>query len=516
MGEWFSRPVTHFRGRSLPEPATPAGYSAILDRFDLHLPVPPRLAGIATRHHPVPTPNWMLLTPRHQPAQTLEAQLTFALKWEGLDLGVLAALFKVVAADDVAEVVRAKPTGASARRIWFVYEWLTGRKLDVSDPGSVRFVPVVDPERQVSLKGGTRSPRHKVLDNLPGTRLFCPMVRWTAPLRAAVDKRVDLRAREIVARTSKDLVTRAAAFLLLDDSKSSFAIEGERPSNARAARWAEAIGQAGLRPLSLPELERLQRIVIGDGRFVRPGLRQEGGFVGTHDRRNREPVPEHVSARWQDVHGLVDGIVGYTERAVTGEVDPVVAAAAAAFGFVYAHPFVDGNGRLHRWLVHHVLAKAGYNPPGLVFPVSAAILGRLEEYRAVLESYSGPLLPFIEWRSTADGNVEVLNETGDYYRFFDATAHAQFLYSCVEQTVEHDLPDEVRFLQAFERFAAGVKQIVEMPDRQIELLRGFLEQGQGRLSKRGREGEFAALTDQEAERIASLYADVFPPRTGTS
>jgi len=38
--------------------------------------------------------------------------------------------------------------------------------------------------------------------------------------------------------------TRAAAFLLLNDSKSSFAIEGERPSGARAARWAEAIGQA--------------------------------------------------------------------------------------------------------------------------------------------------------------------------------------------------------------------------------------------------------------------------------
>jgi hypothetical protein len=145
--------------------------------------------------------------------------------------------------------------------------------------------------------------------------------------------------------------------------RSSFAIEGERPSGARAARWAEAIGQAGTQRLTLPELERLQRLVIGDARFVRLGLRSEGGFVGTHDRRTREPLPEHVSAR------------------------------------------------------------------------------------------------------------------------------AQYL------------PDLV----------AGVKEVVEMPDRQVELLRGFLQQGGGRLSKRARDQEFAALTDAEAERVEGLYARCFEP-----
>src|SRR3546814_9826198 len=63
-----------------------------------------------------------------------------------------------------------------------------------------------------------------------------------------------------------DLVARAAAFLLLNDSKSSFAIEGEKPSGTRAARWGQAIAEAGSRPLSLAEFDRLQRIVIGDQR----------------------------------------------------------------------------------------------------------------------------------------------------------------------------------------------------------------------------------------------------------
>jgi len=509
MKGWISQPVKHFHGRPLPEPAIPAGYAALIERFELSVPLPPRLAAIAERHHPASNLSWNLLTPRHRPTNTLEGQIVFALKWEGVDLGVLVALFKVLEAGEIAGIVRATPTGSFARRTWFLYEWLTGRELDVPDPGKVRLVNVVDTEQQVALQKGTTSPRHKVVNNLPGTPRFCPMMRWTPALQAAVAKRLDMRAREIIGRTRKDLISRAAAFLLLSDSKSSFAIEGERPSSVRAARWARAIGEAGVRSITINELERLQRVVIGDARFVKLGVRDEDGFVGTHDRETQEPVPDHISARPQDVRDLLDGIIEYDGRSLTGGVDPVSAAAAIAFGFVYVHPFVDGNGRLHRWLIHHVLATAGYNPVGVVFPISAAILRRIEEYRTVLESYSSALLPLIEWRATPDNNVEVLNETAEYYRYFDATSHAEFLYSCVEQTVEKDLPDEINFLHAFDKFSSAVKEIVEMPDREIELLRGFLAQGRGRLSKRARENEFRALTDEEATQVEILYKELF-------
>ena len=509
MGDWLSQPVNHFHGRPVPEPAVPAGYAALRERFELAVPAPPRLSAIAERHHPISNSSWQLLTPRHRPPDTLEGQLVFALKWEGVDLGVLAALFKAVAPNEVAAIVRATPTGAFARRAWFLYEWLTGRELDVPDPGKVRAVAVVDSEQQVALRKGAPSPRHKVIDNLPGSPRFCPMIRWTRDLRAAVAKGLDARAREIVGRTRKDLIARAAAFLLLSDSKSSFAIEGERPSSARATRWARAIGEAGARPLTIDELERLQRVVIGDARFVKLGLRDEGGFVGTHDRDTQEPVPDHISARPYDLRDLLGGIIEYDGRSITGGVDPVAAAAAIAFGFVYVHPFVDGNGRLHRWLMHHVLATAGYNPPGVVFPISAAILRRIDEYRPVLESYSAGLLPLIKWRATVDNNVDVLNDTADYYRYFDATAHTEFLYSCVEQTIDHDLPEEVRFLEAFDMFSAGMKEIVDMPDRTIERLRGFLSQGSGRLSKRAREKEFGELTDEEASRVEDMYKRLF-------
>ncbi len=274
-------------------------------------------------------------------------------------------------------------------------------------------------------------------------------------------------------------------------------------------RWAQAIAQAGVRPLSTEEFERLQRLVIGNARFVRLGLRTEGGFVGVHDRRTGEPVPDHISARHDDLRDLLQGIVDYDQRAAPRGLDPVIAAAASAFGFVYIHPFQDGNGRIHRWLFHHVLAQAAYNPPGLVFPISSAIERRIGDYKAVLESRSAEILPLIDWRPTGDGNIEILNDTADYYRYFDATAHAEFLYDCVAQTVEDDLPEEVAFLEAYDRFARLVQRVVDMPDRKVELLRAFLSQNAGRLSMRALSNEFAGLEPGEVEQIETIYAKTF-------
>ncbi|HYH80921.1 MAG TPA: Fic family protein [Longimicrobium sp.] len=501
--------MNDIRGRPLPEPAQLAGYAELIETYGLRVPLPPRLAAISARHHPPQHPDWLLLTPRHAPAPTLRGSLEFALKWEGVDLGVLAALFKVVPESAVAAVVREAPTGIYTRRVWFLYEWLTGCELDVPPAGKVKSVPAVDPEQQFALSNGRTSSRHRVVDNLPGTRSFCPMVRRTAALAALQERRLDVEARQVIGRTHPDVVARAAAFLLLDDSRSSFEIEGERPPSDRTARWAQAIAQAGSRPLSVAELERLQKIVIGDARFVTLGLRETGGFIGEHDRFSRYPIPVHVSARAADLPDLVAGIAAYDERAVQGGVDPVVAAAVEAFGIVYVHPFEDGNGRLHRWLIHHVLSKAGYNPPGLVFPVSAAILRDIDTYRAVLESYSALLLPLIQWRGTDESNVEVLNETGDYYRYFDATLHAEFLYRCVEQTVKVDLPGEVRFLESYDRFSGAVQALFDMPRSRVDLLHRFLRQGNGLLSRRARSREFAGLEDAEVARIEQLHAESF-------
>ena len=495
----------------MPERATLAGYTALIDACSLHVPLPRTLSATGERHRTLMKGGWRLLTPRHAPRPTLGAHLTFALKYEGLDLAVLKRLFLAVDAAEIESIVLDTPTGGYARRLWFLYEWLTGQRLNLPDATRGDYVPVVNPRHQWAVPG-ENATRHRVRNNLPGTPDFCPLVQRTATLEEFVNLDLAERARAVVAAVPSDLLARTAAFLLLKDSKSSYAIEGERPPQNRVQRWGRAIGEAGRQPIDLDELLRLQRIVIGDDRFVHLGLRIEGGFVGEHDRDTSTPIPDHISARREDLASLIEGMVAF-DRGPATTLNPVIAAAALAFGFVYVHPFEDGNGRIHRYLIHHVLAQRGFNPPGVVFPVSAAILDRVDAYGAVLEDYSRRLLTLIEWEPTERGNARVLNDTADFYRFFDATPHAEFLFDCVRTTIEEDLPNEVEFLRRYDQFTGRLQAIVDMPDRTANLLFRSLHQNGGRLSRRAREREFEALTDEESERIGRLYDETFgsPP-----
>ncbi|MCR9220030.1 MAG: Fic family protein [Alphaproteobacteria bacterium] len=507
-GKRFSKRVSVFQESRLPEAALPVGYAALIDAYDLDVPRPRTFCAIGVRHKVYEKDGWRLYTPRHEPAASLEGHLVFALKYEGLDLCILKRLFEAIDPSELAALVRAKPASAYMRRLWFLYEWLLKERLDAPDAATGNYAEIVDRKLQWAVEGST-STRHRVRNNLPGTPAFCPMVFRTDTLKRFVEARLDARAHAVVGRISAGILARTAAFLLLKDSKSSYAIEGEAPPQDRVQRWGKAIGEAGQHPLDRDEFLRLQRIVIGDERFVRLGFRTEGGFVGGHDRDTRMPLPDHISARPEDLPSLVQGLIDF-DRDFAGGVDPVIAASILSFGFVYIHPFEDGNGRIHRYLIHHVLSARGFNPPGMVFPVSAAILERIDDYRRVLESYSQRLLPHIRWEPTERMNVRALNDTADFYRYFDATPHAEYLFGCVQKTIESDLPEEAAFLERYDQFKARVEAIVEMPASLVDLLFNFLRQNGGVLSKRAREREFAELTEREAAQIEEHYQDIFP------
>lgn len=503
----FSGSVNTIHQRRLPENAIPAGYGALIDAYTLAVPIPHKLSVIGDRHRVVITDEWRIMTPRHEPQASLRGHLIFALKYEGLDLAILKRLFEAVGDEPIIAWVKDEPNGSYARRIWFLYEWLLQTQIGLEDAAGGRYVQVLDNRLQYGSTD-SNSSRHRVKNNLPGTPDFCPLVHRTPQLEAFSAMDLARRAQQIVDEVPRDLLARTAAFLLLKDSRSSYAIEGERPPQDRIQRWGRAIGEAGRQALDQNELLRLQQIVIGDDRFIKLGFRHEGGFVGTHDRESQMPLPDHISARHEDLDELISGMVTF-ERTGAQTLDPVIASAVLAFGFVYIHPFEDGNGRLHRYIFHHVLAERGFNPPGVVFPISSAILERPDDYRAVLESYSARLLPLIEWTPTDKFNVAVTNETADFYRFFDATPHAEFLYSCVQKTIEVDLPYETEFLRSYDRFRASVEELVDMPERTIDLLFRFLEQNNGALSGRGRGKEFQLLTDDEVTQIEALYKNAF-------
>jgi len=504
-----SRSVTAFHAFSaLEEGATLAGYSALILSYDLSVPAPDHLCAIGTKHKKYDKGRWRIFTPRHKPDDSLRGHLTFALKHEGVELGVLRALFDTVEPETIEEIVRSKPTGAYSRRTWFLYEWLCDKELDIKDAAQGNFVALINDTLQ--YPGPSRdSRRHRVRNNLPGTRAFCPLIRRTEKLDRFIALNLSQAAIDHIGKTHADLLSRAAAFLLLKDSKASYTIEGEAPPHNRIERWGKIIGEAGQRKLSIEELEYLQQIVIADNRFVPPGCRVEGGFVGNHDRVTGMPMPVHISARAEDLASLLSGLIETYQLLGESDYDAVLMAALIGFGFGFIHPFEDGNGRIHRYLFHHVLAEKGFVPRGLVFPVSAVTLDRIDDYRQTLEHYSKPRLDLIEWRPTDKGNVEVLNETIELYRYFDATKQAEFLFECVEETVTKTLPEEVSYLTKYDLLNGFIKNYIDMPDRLVDLLIRFLSQNDGKLSMRARDKEFSQLTVGEVQTIERQYDDIF-------
>lgn len=495
-------------GRKAPEEGMLVGYGALIAHYKLPVPYPQILSLISDNKKNYEKDNWKIYRERYAIDDELYKHLVFALKYEGVDLLVFKKLFECIGASTVKEILQIEPTGQYSRKVWFLYEWLMVEKLDIPDLAIKKAVPLIDEKLQYAIKG-VSSPRHKIINNLPGTLNFCPLIRKTEKIEKYIQSDIRKQKNKYLDRVSKDLLQRASTYLLLKDSKASFTIEGEKPRSNRAARWGKAIGQAGINELDINELSRLQQIVIENARFTTMGIREQQGFVGDREEVSQEPIPDHISARFEDLLQLMDGWTNTNKLLIERDMDPVLVAAEIAFGFVFIHPFVDGNGRLHRYIIHHVLAKMNYTQQGMIFPVSASILDHKKDYQEVLEHFSHPILEHINWETTPDNNVKVLNETIDYYRYFDATLPAEFLYDCVQDTIENIIPTEVRYLERYEEFKRFIDDDYEMPDKLVSLLVSFLRKGMGKLSKRALKKEFSELENKEIQDIETKFQEIF-------
>ena len=504
----ISRRITIFHGLVPPEEGTIAGYGAIIDAYQLAVPIPRVLSLISTKTRKYETEGWKVFTPKYQPEDTLYKQLVFALKYEGVNLLFFRFLFSKLKREEIIDLLQIEPTGQYCRKIWFLYEWLTSDLLPIPGMQMKNFVPLLDEEIQFAVEG-KRSSRHRILNNLPGTPEFCPLVYRTTKLDAYISSESREQRIAYINSIYKEVMQRAASFLLLKDSKASFTIEGENPGANRALRWGKAIGEAGKNSLTREELLRLQQIIIESKRFTKMGFRKEGGYVGDRDRTTGDPMPDHISAKWQDLEVLMDGLIETYQLLEKENFDPVLTAAIIAFGFVFIHPFYDGNGRLHRYLIHHILAKLKFPQQGVIFPVSASILDHIDDYRITLEDYSHPLLDLIDWEVTPDHNVAVLNHTLDYYRYFDATKQAEFLFDCVLDTTQRIIPEEVSYMLKYDEFKRFIDNQYEMPDKLVDTLVRFLEQNNGSLSNRARSKEFKKLKEKEILEIEKTYFEVF-------
>jgi hypothetical protein len=105
--------------------------------------------------------------------------------------------------------------------------------------------------------------------------------------------------------------------------------------------------------------------------------------------------------------------------------------------------------------------------------------------------------------------VDITNETIDLYRYYDMTRQAEYLYECVEETIEHIIPEELDYLRRYDETLSGINKIVSLPDQKVDLMIKMLQQNKGKLSKAKREKFFDELSELDLKEIESIFNRCF-------
>ena len=434
------------------------------------------------------------------PGDGVGDHLEFALKYDGTNLALLACLFRAVAEEEILAYVRSTPTGKYARRIWYLYEFLTGRILPLDDLTRGNYVDLLPRDDYYTIAPCRQVRRQRINDNLPGDARFCPVVRRSDALRAFEAADIPARCRRVMAAYPPASLVRALSYLYTKETKSSFDLEHITPESTRTERFVALLRQAEREDFcEKGRLIGLQNRIV-DARFQDADFRSFQNYVGENPGWQKQRV-HYACPKPADLPDLMAGLEVAHQRMQAGGVPVFVHAAVVAYGFVFLHPFGDGNGRIHRFLIHNILARRGFTPSGLIFPVSSAMVGNLAAYDASLEAFSRPLMRLVEYRLDEWGEMTVQNDTADWYRYMDLTPQAEALARFIEQAVDKDLVNELAFLANYDRTKRGIQDVVDMPDRLIDLLLRLCIQNGGRLSAAKRAAHFSFLTEQEVAEI---------------
>lgn len=495
----------------------PLGYQALIESCGLLVPPLRHVYRVTTRsvmeRTISPDGTELTLMPRARVGQhrSLVDHLTFAIKREDLSLTTLAALFeRKEALDAVQRWLANMPASTYARRAGYLATFLTGHSFAYKLPAGAPRVPLLNPADYIVDPTGGVDRQFGVLNNLLGTRDFSPLVRRTDKLESLLAEDLGEKVRSAIQVIEPELLQRAVDYLYLSETRSTYGIEDEIPDNQRQARFRQLLESAGgPQPLDEDQFVQWQNQIVS-AMSAEASYRQTQNWLSRPGRLKN--IASFIPPRPDDVPALMDGIAQLAARASdrAHPLPPLIVAACAAFGFVYVHPFYDGNGRLHRFLIHHILRQAGFTPAAVVLPVSARMLKRLADYAKILTSYSKPRTDLLAYKLDADsGNILVESHQPSWlYAYFDATAACEFLLECVKLCVEEDLQQELLYLHAFDRAKTELETWLDMRQSRLTTLIDVIVQGKGELSKRKR-ALFKELSDEQLERVVETVGQHF-------
>lgn len=484
------------------------GYGWLAERDEVKAPVPDRYAEVRSVTRIEVIGHCTAVPVSVAPAgDGLLGHVLFALKHEGINLAIMAQVLPLISETELRTAYDAIPTSQYLRKACYLWEHFTGREIE-RQPRTLRsnYVPLFDPNDYLTSTG-TRDTRWRILFNGLGALDYCVTVHKTPELMALQDKNLLQQVSAFTESLPTDILNRTLAWAYLDETRNSYAIENEVPSSDKAKRFVHLLKQAHVpRQLDEDYLVDLQNAAISNVYCQAASFRTEQNYLsnGLRGALGVTYVPPEPDLSRE----LMGQLMAMANTPPEG-IDPLVLAAVISFGFVFIHPFMDGNGRLSRFLFHQVLCQQGALKNGLLLPVSAVLKKNEGDYKIALEAWSAPTRGYWEVTFLDDENLEFdFQGHPALYRYWDATRCVTFIAAAAEQALERHLKEETEYLNRYDAIYQRIDRVFDVANADLAKLVLFCMDQHGKLSTNRRKQYQYKVPDEVFDALEMAYQEV--------
>ena len=458
----------------------------------------------------------LLAVPAHvAPGQEdILEQVLFALKHEGVNLQILAQAMPHVPVKALRTALGQTPNGRYIRVLAHLWEVFMGQRLVEHPQVAGGYVDVFDPERYVTGPA-QRDARWRVNFNGLGTVRYCATVERTPAIEQGMASDVLGRTAAFLESLGPAVLDRALTWAYLHETEDSYAIEHEKPTEDKARAFVQLLKMAHEgRPLTEDYLAELQSSTVTNPLDKAVEFRAEQNWLRGPGRgaAGVTYVPP-----WPDLMlELMDEWMRFANEAPR-HLDPIVAASIASFGFVFLHPFMDGNGRLSRFVFHKALCTSGRLVKGQLLPVSVAMKRHEAQYLAALQSFSKPARERVQvtWIDEGEYRFEFKTDAS-IFRFWDATRCVEFGFQMAAQALDVELKQETVFLAQFDEVTRRVNAQVDVRNNDLATLAIICLDNGGMISAKKRKRYADRVPAAVFDLVEAAVRDVLTEADGES
>ena len=427
------------------------------------------------------------------PAEHLE----FALKHQGVSLSALENICLDLDPSIFQKMVHDNPDSRYARIAGAVFEQFTGKSLEYKGVKS-GYTELFNPGDYL-CGSPNKVKKYRILFNGLGTPAFSPIIRRSPGLDALLSRNFQSDLENFIESVGGEKnLDRAIGWAYLDETRGSFDLEREGNKAGRAKMFLDLLRRAQEQStLTEDYLCQLQQSIAMNPLTEEFSFRHKQNWLQRGASRFTASSISYLPPPPELLPALMAEFLGIANRTRDETVDPLVMANLLSFAFVFLHPFMDGNGRVSRFLVHQQLCRSNVLKNGLILPVSVEMKQHETEYLNALQSVSSPLRNLWDVMVIDESNIDgVFRARSGAYRYWDATQCVEFGVRMTHGALDHALIGEVEFLRKFDRVKEAINATHGVRDNDLTtLVRCAVDNG-GVISMNRRK-QFSATVDQD-------------------